>query len=260
MKVPFKERRTPKGVRRGVSILPVLFTLGNLFCGFWAIIHTLHGRYGDAGPLIGIAIILDLLDGRIARLTGTTSEFGGELDSLADAISFGVAPAVLVYAWAFDNEVFGRLGWLAAFLFVTCAVLRLARFNVQRNVVDSRYFVGLPSPAGAAQIAAVVHAAPEPVGERTASAILLAATVCLGLLMVSTVRYRSFKSLDLRSRRSYVQVVLLAGALGMVFIHPQWTLLAIATTYTISGPIMQVVSLVRRRGDAPPPMVPTEAH
>jgi CDP-diacylglycerol--serine O-phosphatidyltransferase len=259
VKVGFKERRTPKGVRRGVSILPVLFTLGNLFCGFWAIIRTLHGQYGEAGPLIGIAIVLDLLDGRIARLTGTTSEFGGELDSLADAISFGVAPAVLVFAWAFDNDVFGRLGWLAAFLFVTCAVLRLARFNVQRNVVDSRYFVGLPSPAGAAQIAAVVHAAPEPIGERTVSAILLAATVCLGLLMVSTVRYRSFKSLDLRSRRSYFQVVLIAAGIGLVFVHPQWMLLATATTYTVSGPLMQVVGLIRRRGDAPP-MVPHEAH
>jgi CDP-diacylglycerol--serine O-phosphatidyltransferase len=263
MSAPGKDRRIPKGVRRGVSILPVLFTLGNLFCGFWAIVKIFHEQYAEAAPLIGIAIVLDLLDGRIARLTGTTSEFGGELDSLADVISFGVAPAAMVYRWAFDNPadpVFSRIGWLVAFLYVTCGALRLARFNVQRHVVDSRYFVGLPIPAGAAQIAAVMYSAPDPVRNPTVRVILLIATACLGLLMVSTMRYRSFKSLDLRSRRSYLQVLLIAAGIGLVFVHPQWMLLATATTYTISGPIMQVISMVRRRGDTPPPMLPHEAH
>jgi CDP-diacylglycerol---serine O-phosphatidyltransferase len=260
-----KERRVPKGVRRGVSALPVLFTLGNLFCGFWALIHVLHERYADAAPLIGIAIVLDLLDGRIARMTGTTSEFGGELDSLADVISFGVAPALMLYRWGFDSidptqQTLARLGWFVAFLFVTCGALRLARFNVQRNVIDSRYFVGLPIPAGAAQVAAVVYAAPDRLTDPKVSIVVLAASVCLALLMVSTVRYRSFKSLDLRSRRSYFQVFLIAAAIGLVALNPQWMLLATATFYTISGPIMQVVSLVRRRGDNPPPMVPHEAH
>jgi CDP-diacylglycerol--serine O-phosphatidyltransferase len=260
MSEPFVERRKPKGIRRGVSILPVLFTIGNLFCGFCAILHTFHGRYELAARLIGIAIVLDLLDGRIARMTGTTSEFGGELDSLADVISFGVAPATMLFSWGCDfDPLIGRLGWGAAFLFVTCGALRLARFNVQRNVVDSRYFIGLPIPAAAAQVAAVVHAAPIAITERTVAAIVLVASTCLGLLMVSTLRYRSFKSFDMRSRRSYLQVLLIAAVIALIFVHPQWVLLAAATAYTVSGPIMQVVSSVRRRGDTPPPMVPHEA-
>ena len=259
MRVPLKDRRVPKGLRRGVSILPALFTTGNLFFGFWAIIKTLHGQYEHAAPMIGIAIVLDLLDGRIARMTGTTSEFGGELDSLADVISFGVAPAVLVFSWGFD-EALRRPGWVIAFLFVTCGALRLARFNVQRNVIDSRYFIGLPIPAGAAQIAAVVYAAPDRIADRTVAIAVAVATFCLALLMVSTLRYRSFKSFDLRSRRSYIYVVLIAGVIALIITHSQWMLLAIATFYTVSGPFMQIVSLFRRRGDSPPPMVPHEAH
>lgn len=258
MSPPAKDRRTPKGFRRGVSILPVLFTTGNLFFGFWAIIKTMHGQFEHAAPMIGIAIILDLLDGRIARMTGTTSEFGGELDSLADVISFGVAPAVLVFRWAFDAPL-QRPGWVIAFLFVTCGALRLARFNVQRNVIDTRYFIGLPIPAGAAQIAAVVYAAPEPITARAVAIIVAVATGCLALLMVSTLRYRSFKSFDLRSRRSYVHVVLIAATIALVITHSQWMLLAIATSYTVSGPFMQLLGLLRRRGDTPPPMVPNEA-
>jgi CDP-diacylglycerol---serine O-phosphatidyltransferase len=258
MRVHQKERRIPKGLRRGVSILPVLFTTGNLFCGFWAIIRTIELRFVEAAALIGIAIVLDLLDGRIARMTGTASEFGGELDSLADVISFGVAPAVLVYRWGF--ELMPRLGMVPSFLFVTCVALRLARFNVQRNVVDSRYFVGLPSPAGAGQVAAVIYAAPERIAQRAVAGVVLAVVIALALLMVSTLRYRSFKSLDLRSRRSYVYVVVIAAVIALAITHPEWVLLTTATLYTISGPIMQVVSLGRRRGDAPPPMVPHEVH
>src|SRR5262245_45247425 len=129
-----RARRRRMGLRRGVAILPSLFTTGNLFLGFWAIIKTLHGEYSEAAPLIAWAIVLDLLDGRIARMTGTASEFGGELDSLADVISFGVAPGVLAYSWGFAS--LEKVGWLAAFLFVVCGALRLARFNVQRHVVD----------------------------------------------------------------------------------------------------------------------------
>lgn len=249
---PIVERRTPKGIRRGISILPALFTIGNLMMGFRAIILTLRGDYRLAAILIGIAIVLDLLDGRIARLTGTASEFGGELDSLADVISFGVAPAVLLYRWGFELAM-PRPGWMVAFLFVTCGTLRLARFNVQRHVVDSRYFVGLPIPAGAGQLAAVVFSTPQPIAERSVATTLLVGSICLALLMVSTIRYRSFKSFDLRSRRSYLHVILLAMGMALVFSHPRTVLLVIATFYTVSGPIMQAFSLVRRRPDPSAP-------
>ncbi len=238
-------RRRPGRFRRGASILPSLFTTGNLFLGFWSIVRTLHGQYAEAAPLIGWAIVLDLLDGQIARLTGTASEFGGELDSLADVISFGVAPALLAYAWALS--VTGRPGWLAAFLFVTCGTLRLARFNVQRNVVDSRYFVGLPIPAAAAVLAAWVNFLPQGLGGRLPSLLALAVVASLGFLMVSTIRYRSFKRLDLRSRRSYVTVLGIALLFLVVAIEPGVVLLAVATAYALSGPTSYLYRLVRRR-------------
>jgi CDP-diacylglycerol--serine O-phosphatidyltransferase len=235
--------------RRGASILPSLFTTGNLFLGFWAIIRSLHGQYAEAASLIGGAIVLDTLDGQIARLTGTTSEFGGELDSLADAISFGVAPALLAYQWAFTPVP--RVGWLAAFLLVVCGVLRLARFNVQRHVTDARFFVGLPIPAAAGQIAAIVYFWPEPVRDRPQAILLVAAVVGLAFLMVSTLRYRSFKGIDLRRRRSYINVLGIALLFVLIAQHPEHSLLALASLYTLSGPTAYLVGLLRRRGDPP---------
>ena len=248
-----------KSFRRGASILPSLFTTGNLFLGFWAIVRTANGQYLEAAPLIGWAILLDMLDGRIARLTGTASEFGGELDSLADVISFGVAPALLAYRWGF--EPVPRIGWLAAFLFVMCGTLRLARFNVQRHAVDGRYFVGLPIPAAAAQVAAVVHFLPEAIDERWHAVLAVSGVVALSFLMVSTLRYNSFKNVDLRRRRSYINVLGIAIAFLLIALHPEMALLVIASVYALSGPIAYLFGLVRRRGDPPPPaVVATEAH
>src|SRR6185503_9572109 len=218
-----------RGFRRGIAILPSLFTTGNLFLGFWAMVRTLHGQYQEAAPLIGWAILLDLLDGRIARMTGTSSEFGGELDSLADVISFGVAPALLAYAWGFGS--LPRVGWLAAFLFVVCGTLRLARFNVQRHVVDGRYFVGLPIPAAAAQVAAWVNFHTQPLSGRAQAMPALALVITLSFLMVSTIRYHSFKKLDLRTPRSQITVVGIALALVLVGLEPALVLLVIATLY-----------------------------
>src|SRR2546423_6905147 len=152
-------RRRPR-FQRGVYLLPSLLTLGNLFCGYACVVYAMRGEYETAAPFIGFAIVLDMLDGRIARMTGTTSEFGVEFDSLADIISFGVAPAILSFAWGLSS--LGRLGWAAGFLFVAAAAMRLARFNIQsaRPGGDKRYFVGLPSPAGAAVPAATVFAYP----------------------------------------------------------------------------------------------------
>jgi len=240
--------------RRGASILPSLFTVGNLFLGFWAVVRTLNGQFGEAAPLIGWAILLDMLDGRIARLTGTASDFGGELDSLADVVSFGVAPALLVYAWAFAASI-PRAGWLGAFLFVMCGALRLARYNVQRHAVDGRYFVGLPIPAAAGQIAAIVHFMPESIDERVLAAVVLALTVTLGFLMVSTLRYVSFKSLDLRARRSYINILGIALLFLLIALHPEWVLLLAASAYSLSGPAAHAVGMLRRRSGPPPPQV-----
>jgi CDP-diacylglycerol--serine O-phosphatidyltransferase len=236
--------------RRGTSILPSLFTTGNLFLGFWSVVKSLDGRFDEAAPLIGGAVVLDVLDGRIARLTGTQSEFGAQLDSLADAISFGVAPALLAYQWALD--LFPRAGWPAAFLFLVCGIMRLARFNVQRHVVDARFFVGLPIPAAAAQVAAIVFVFPDRLVERWQVALVLGLVVVLAFLMVSTLRYRSFKGVDLRRRRSYITVLGIALLFLMVAAHPEFSILAVTSLYTVSGPIAFVFGLLRRRAEPPP--------
>jgi CDP-diacylglycerol--serine O-phosphatidyltransferase len=255
---PERPARPRRRFRRGASILPSLFTTGNLFLGFWAIVHTIHGQYAQAAPLIFWAILLDVLDGRIARMTGTTSEFGAELDSLADVVSFGVAPALLAYSWGFGT--LPRVGWLVAFLFVVCGALRLARFNVQKSSVDGRYFVGLPIPAAAAPVAALVNVSPAPVDEKTHAVLWLSLLIVLAFLMVSTFRYTSFKKIDLKSRRSYVNVVGIALLLIVFNMHPEWCLLALATLFWLSGPLAYLWGLVFRRRPGPPPVVvPSEA-
>jgi CDP-diacylglycerol--serine O-phosphatidyltransferase len=218
----------------------------------------LRGEYAEAVPLIGWAIVMDMLDGRIARLTGTASEFGGELDSLADVISFGVAPALLAYSWGFAEYV-RRAGWLAAFLFLMCGTLRLARFNVQRHVIDGRFFVGMPIPAAAGQIAAVVAFMPHGLSNRFEATVGLAVVVILAFLMVSTFRYRSFKGVDLRSRRSYVAVLGIGILFAVIALHPEWSLLGVATLYSLSAPVAYLFGLVFRRRPEPPPNVPVSA-
>jgi CDP-diacylglycerol---serine O-phosphatidyltransferase len=246
----------PASFRRGASILPSLFTTGNLFLGYWAIVKAIDGRFSEAAPMIAGAIVLDLLDGRIARLTNTTSEFGAQLDSLADAISFGVAPAILAFQWAFGT--LPRVGWLASFLFVVCGVLRLARFNVQRHVVDARYFVGLPIPAAAGQVATLVYFFPDLIENRVQAGFVLGLVVTLSFLMVSTLRYWSFKGVDLRRRRSYINVLGIALLFLLVAAEPPAALLVMSCVYTLSGPVL---TLFRRRGDAPPPAAMLEqAH
>ena len=237
--------------RRGASILPSLFTTGNLFLGFWSTVKTLDGRFAEAAPLIGGAVVLDMLDGRIARLTNTQSEFGAQFDSLSDAVSFGVAPALLAYCWALQTVP--RAGWPAAFLFLACGVMRLARFNVQRHVVDARFFVGLPIPAGAAQIAAIVFVFPGRPSQHWQAVAMLALVVALAFLMVSTFRYRSFKGVDLRRRRSYISVLGIALLFLLVATQPEVSLLAATSLYTVSGPLAWAISALRRRRDPAAP-------
>ena len=239
--------------RRGAAILPSLFTMGNLFLGFWCVIKAIHGEFESASLLLFWAIVLDMLDGRIARMTGTTSEFGGELDSLADVISFGVAPAILAYQWAFEPTP--RAGWLAAFLFVAAGALRLARFNVQRHASDGRFFVGLPIPAAAGQVAALVAVLPGPLVDRVPAFGSIAVVVILAFLMVSTFRYRSFKGVDLRARRSYASILGIAVALVVLFFEPAGVLVTLATSYVLSGPTSYLFGLLRRRSGGPPAVV-----
>ena len=238
--------RRPR-VRRGVALLPSLFTMGNMFCGYSCIIYSLRGDFESAAPYIGISIVLDMLDGRIARLTGTSSEFGLQLDSLADAISFGVAPAILAYAWGL--EPLGRLGMFSGFLFMSAAVLRLARFNVQSAAGgDKRYVVGMPSPAAAGVPAATVYMFSGGLTDYRASLAALAMVLVPAVLMVTTIRFRSFKTLDLQMRRPYTVLFMVAAGIMAVATHPRLVLVAMAYTYLASAFIGMALTRFRHRG------------
>jgi CDP-diacylglycerol--serine O-phosphatidyltransferase len=241
--------RPRRRFRRGVYILPTLFTLGNMFCGYSCIVFAMRGEFETAAPFIGFAIVLDMLDGRIARMTGSASDFGVEFDSLADVISFGVAPALLSFMWGL--QPLGRLGWLAGFLFLTAAAMRLARFNIQSGMGgDKRYFVGMPSPAAAAIPAATVFAYPYGFADYRAALLALAMVLVPAALMVSTIRFRSFKTIDLQSRRSYTVVILLAAGIALIATHPRAVLVVLAYTYLMSAFIGMAISRLRR-GDRP---------
>jgi len=213
-----KGHRRPR-FKRGIYLLPGFFTVSNLFFGFLSIISTMHclsGTTDDRWSLalsavfIAIAAILDTLDGRVARLANATSQFGVEFDSLSDIVSFGMAPALMFYVWGLQS--LGRVGWLTAFIFLVCCSARLARFNirVETAAADPRFFVGMPTPASACLLAAVVFALPEPVTDRRIAVLLMVMTVTVSYLMVSNFRYSSFKKISLKSRRPYIFVVLLA--------------------------------------------------
>lgn len=226
--------RPARVVRRGATLLPSLLTVGNLFAGFFAIMAATDGRHAAAATAIVVAAALDLLDGRIARLTGSVSEFGMELDSLSDAVSFGVAPAVLVQQWALVP--LERVGWGAAFLLAACGVIRLARFNSRHALSDHRYFVGLPIPMAACSLAGVVLVrASVEAGPPPASPVALM-TVILALLMVSPIRYRSFKDADFRGR-PYLSTALLAALIALALTWPEAMLALVTTAYVLMGPV-----------------------
>ena len=265
-------------MRRGVYILPSLFTVGTLVCGYYAIIAALRGSlalaaggvegmsaaaFDDAAKAIGWAILFDGLDGRIARLTNSTSAFGREFDSLADVITFGVAPAVLAYAWGIRaiNEMAGppliehlrQIGWVVTFAYVICGAARLGRFNIDsvKPSSDRRYFVGMPIPAAAGTIAAIVHWEKTALVEWGYSLGWLVVVGLLAFLMVSRMRYYSFKTLDLRKRRSYVAIIFLGLIIWAIWLYSEPVLLAIAVTYTLSGIILRFTS--RHRSHSPGP-------
>ena len=260
---------------RGVYVLPGLFTVGTLVCGYFAVLSTLKGTlqmavnggelarwsFDAAARAILWGALFDSLDGRIARLTNATSEFGREFDALADVITFGVAPAFLAFAWGVRplEPVYGtdivqhlrQAGWITTFGFVICGAARLARFNIQSISSDRRYFVGLPIPAAAAVIAATVHFFQYPMNDWKHGLGWLAVIGVLAFLMVSRVRYYSFKTLDLRRPRSYLVIILLGLVAYMLVAYSEPVLLILALSYALSGPISRATSRFRPRPPAP---------
>ena len=254
-----KERRAGmrRRMRRGVYLLPSVLTLGNLFCGFYALIAVYNDEYLAAAVAILLAEVFDVLDGGVARMTGTTSDLGIQLDSLADLVSFGVAPALLAYVFAL--RPFGWIGGLAAFAFAACGAFRLARFNVQTHVLDKRYFVGLPIPAAAAVVAtfvlfmkessAVVVYGRELASPNATAAGVLLGMYALGFLMVSRFRHRSLKGLEVRRRRPFTILTTLLLVLVIVASHPSLFLFVFFIAYALSG-VVRMLPFWKRRHPA----------
>lgn len=232
--------------RRGIYLLPNLFTTAALFSGFYSITAAINGRYELAAITIFVAMILDGMDGRVARLTNTQSEFGAQYDSMADMVSFGVAPALVMYVWTLSS--FGKLGWFAAFVHAAGGALRLARFNAQLETADKRYFQGLPSPSAAAILAGFLWVATEyNLDVEAASYPALILTMVTGLLMVSNFRYYSFKDIDLRGKVPFVVAIAVMLGFGLVFAHPPVMLFALFFFYAFSGPVLTLILRRRRR-------------
>ena len=248
--LPHRRREDrPHRFRRGVFLLPSLFTVANLFCGYACVVYATRADFDTAALFIGVAMVLDTLDGLIARLTNSTSAFGVQLDSLADVVSFGMAPAILAFTWGLWP--LKRLGWAAGFIYVTAAAMRLARFNIQTTTAaDKRHFVGLPSPAAGAVIASTVYLWPDGLQEPRAAWPALAALVMVvvpALLMVSTIRFRSVKAIDVGWRRSYLALFLAAVVIALIASHPRLALVIMSYTYVSFAFLMWGLTKATRR-------------
>lgn len=225
---------------KGVYLLPNLFTTGALFSGFYAVVASMNGQFEAAAMAIFVSMLFDGLDGRVARMTNTQSPFGAEYDSLADMVSFGVAPAIVAFTWALDD--LGKLGWFAAFLYVAGTALRLARFNTQIGSVDKRYFVGLPSPAAAAAVAGLIWMSTVFEIEPDDISYLVALYVALaGVLMVSNVLYYSFKDVDLKGKVPFLILSAIVLGIAVISISPALFLWLLVVVYACSGPFLWVV-------------------
>ncbi|EWC40746.1 CDP-diacylglycerol--serine O-phosphatidyltransferase [Stutzerimonas stutzeri] len=251
-----EETQEPDGRKvrhRGIYLLPNLFTTANLFAGFFSIITAINGNFYVAAATVFVAMVLDSLDGRVARLTNTQSAFGAEYDSLSDMVAFGLAPAVLAYEWALSE--LGNVGLTVAFIYVACAALRLARFNTQIGKVDKRWFIGLASPAAAGVVAGWVWAvwaldeAGISGGDLPLVLVMLFALMvaAAGLLMVSNIKYYSFKDLDLKGRVPFVAILVVVLVFAVVFSDPPRILLLIFLAYAVSGPVQYLIQSRRRK-------------
>jgi len=239
--------------RRGIYLLPNLFTTGVLFCGFYAIVQAMNARYWQTSIAIFVAMVFDWLDGRVARLTRTQSEFGAEYDSLADVVAFGAAPALVMYEWAL--RPLGRIGWIVAFAYCAATALRLARFNVNIDVVDKRYFQGLPSPAAAALLAGLVWVVDDFELQRTDWLNVLACAVTLfaGITMVTNLPFYSFKDVNLRRSVPFWAVLALVLAVMVISTNAPVVLFGLFVAYSLSGYVMWGWNLRRSRPSSRPP-------
>ncbi len=245
-KVPYR--------RRGIYLLPNIFTTAAMFAGFYAIVASMNGHFEKAAIAIFIAMILDGVDGRVARMTNTQSEFGAEFDSLSDMVSFGLAPALVVYQWSLASMVdlgwqWGKLGWLAAFVYTACAAMRLARFNTQVGTADKRYFQGLPSPSAAAVIAGLVWVGVDnAVNGADLAKFVVVLTIVLGLLMVSNILFYSFKEVHFKGKVPFFSIFIVIIVLALAALDTSKVLLLVFGLYTLSGPILSLVRRIRKLG------------
>lgn len=243
--------RVPR--HRGIYLLPNLFTTGAMFAGFYAIVVSIGGRFTDAAVAVFVAALLDGIDGRVARLTHTQSEFGVQYDSLSDLVSFGLAPSLVMYNWSLSSlkeygPLGGKIGWAAAFIYAVCAALRLARFNTQVGVADKRYFQGLPSPAAAAVCMSFVWSMENwGISGDELDMVMPFVAVIVGLLMVSRFRYYSFKSLPMGDKVPFLWILIAVLILVPFFVDPPRVLLVVFSLYLLSGPVVTVWGLATRR-------------
>ncbi len=244
--------RQVKKRRRGIYLLPNLITTGALFAGFYGVVAAINGRYELAAIAVFIAMILDALDGRVARLTNTSTQFGAEYDSLADMSSFGLAPALIMYVWSLSSLrdyswQWGKLGWLAAFLFVACAALRLARFNVKASSTDKRYFQGLPSPAAAGVVVGFVWAVND-FGYTGSDVAFFALPIIVfaGIMMVSNISYYSFKDIDFQNKVPFMAMLIVVLIFVFAAIDPPKALFGCFMVYALSGPVISIVRRIKK--------------
>jgi CDP-diacylglycerol--serine O-phosphatidyltransferase len=247
-----------ESLRRGIYALPSLFTVLNLFFGFWAIIDAVNGHFERAAWLIILAGVLDGLDGRIARMMHATSDFGREYDSLADVVSFGVAPAILIYQWGLQET--GRWGWTVAFLFLVAGSIRLARFNVRAQLADRRYFTGLAIPGGAGALTLMVLNDPEPVAHPHAIVAVWIFVLAIAVLMVSSIRYRSFKDFNLRRRWPATALFAVAVIIAAIAVSPVPVMSVLLGGYILSGPVEAAFRKLRPASPARPRLPASETN
>jgi len=235
--------------RRGIYLLPNLITMSALFCGFFAVVVANNGWFDWAAYAIFIAMLLDGMDGRVARWTNTQSDFGAEFDSLSDMVSFGVAPAFVIFEFALSNvDRLGKVGWVAAFIYTATAALRLARFNTQVGIADKRYFQGLASPSAAAIVTGYVWVCHKYALENAlVNVIAVIITITVGVLMVSNIRYYSFKGFDFRSKVPFISLVFIVMVIAVIFSDPPIVLFSIFSLYALSGPVITLVELRKRQ-------------